>query len=482
MKMLIGLLTLSILLGVSLAFGQTPYTAINANSFGFYGGGARAMAMGSAFIGLADDASGGSWNPAGIYQMDKPLISASYNIFKPRDEFKYDADPFSLHEVTNNNLQINGLNYFSFMAPVRIKGHPWVFNFNYIRNNNRSILVDIKSNPLSGLDPDSYQKWESYLQTFNFGFSTRLYDRLAFGVLANIYDARQTIISGESLSYDSVIYFDGSSINVMQQTNVTDSTASNGFNFLIGLMYKLDKMSFGATVRTPFKLKHSSDYIFEVLTTHQGLEHVYGTFSIFDDDNPSKQAMPLSVGFGVGLTPKENMNITLDFNFDKYGSVSWFANDSTVISPGGEKTDYYTETPIDWNNTFGVGSGIEYFLSSEYGQIPLRVGFRFNQLPQPKDFVQNDHMFLDDNGQLTGASTTTFSASGRQNMQQFSVGSGIHWAQIKIDFAYRYTSSTGLNILQTLTATGFEDEPATISNQQLKPKAHEINISFTGYF
>lgn len=482
MKTLIGLLTLSLMLSVSLAFGQSDYTAINANSFGFFGGGARAMAMGNAFIGLADDANGGSWNPAGIYQMDKPLVSASYNIFKPRGEFIYDDDYFSIHESTKNNLQLKGLSNFSFVAPVRIKGHPWVFNFNYVRNNDKSILVDIKADPFSGLDPDNYQNSESYLQTFNFGFSTRLYDRLSFGVVANIYDARQTDVVQAGIVYDSVINFDGSSIEVMRHVSVTDSTSSNGLNFLIGLMYKLDKVSFGATIRTPFKIKHNSDLMIERLTTHQGLAYSFDSDTTYDDNNLSKQGLPLALGFGVAFAPKENMNFTLDFNFDKYGSVSWFTNDSTQISPGGERTDFYTETPIDWNNTFGVGSGFEYVLSTDYGEIPLRAGFRYNQLPQPKDFVQNDHLFYDELGQFTGAVSTTFSASGRQDMKQFSVGTGIHWAKIKIDFTYRYTSFTGLNVLNTLTSTGFENDPITATNQHLKPKSNELKIGFTGFF
>jgi long-subunit fatty acid transport protein len=486
MKTLIGLLTLSIMLSVSLAFGQADYTALNANSFRFFGGGARAMAMGNAFIGLADDASGGSWNPAGIYQMDKPLLSASYNMFRPRGEFTFDGDSIPIPEATTNNLQLKGLSHFSFIAPVHIKGHPWVFNFNYVRNNDQSLLVDIKANPESNLDPDSYLNRESFLQTFNFGFSTRLYDRLSFGVVANIYDARETDIQKDRIAYDSVINFDGSSIEVMRESTVTDSTSSNGFNFLIGLMYKLDKVSFGATVRTPFQFKHNSDLIIERLTTHQGLAYSFDSDTTFDDNNLSKQGSPLAVGFGVAFAPKENMNFTLDFNFDKYGSVSWFTNTSTEISPGGERTDLYEETPIDWNNAFGVGSGVEYIFATDYGQIPLRAGFRFNQLPQPKEFVEIGTKYLDENGQDTGVRSMILMASGRQNMQQFSVGSGIHWAQIKIDFAYRYTSSTDLNVLGTMTTTSLEenmpDKTVTVSDKQIKPKAHELNISFIGFF
>ncbi|MFH1701380.1 MAG: outer membrane protein transport protein [Candidatus Zixiibacteriota bacterium] len=482
MKTLVGLLTLSLMLTVSVVFGQSTSRALNANSFGFYGGGARAMAMGNAFIGLADDISGGSWNPAGIYQLDKPAISVSYNMFTPKGEYRYNRDEYLINEITPNDIQLNGIGHFSFVAPVRIKGHPWVFNLNFIRNNNSSFLRNMKTNPWSNLDPDDYLKSESGMRTFNFGFSTRLYDRLAIGVVANIYDAREIVVDIERWAYDSVIYFDGTSINVKHENGVTDSIASSGFNFLIGTMYKMDKVSLGAVIRTPFQLKHNSDRLFEFLTTHQGLVYTAGSDTLFDDNNLSKQDLPLSIGFGVGLTPKENIKITLDFNYDKYGSVSWFANDSTVISPGGERTDYYSEIPIDWNNTFGVGSGIEYVLTSAFGQIPIRAGFRFNQLPTPKDFNQHTDIILDMDGNDTGARNMLYTASGRQNMTQFSVGSGIHWSQIRIDLTYRISSQTGWNRVDTETDIDNPSQIKTISVQGNEPKSHEFNISFTGYF
>ncbi|MGA1863612.1 MAG: hypothetical protein ACMUHX_00970 [bacterium] len=39
------------------------------------GSGARAMGMGGAFIGVADDATAASWNPAGLLQLRQPEIS-----------------------------------------------------------------------------------------------------------------------------------------------------------------------------------------------------------------------------------------------------------------------------------------------------------------------------------------------------------------------------------------------------------------------
>ena len=47
----------------------------------FLGGGARARAMGGAFWAVSDDASAGSWNPAGLVQLDKIQTSFSFLSF-----------------------------------------------------------------------------------------------------------------------------------------------------------------------------------------------------------------------------------------------------------------------------------------------------------------------------------------------------------------------------------------------------------------
>src|ERR1700687_118089 len=41
------------------------------NEFMAYGAGARSLAMGAAFVGVADDASAGYWNPAGLSQITR---------------------------------------------------------------------------------------------------------------------------------------------------------------------------------------------------------------------------------------------------------------------------------------------------------------------------------------------------------------------------------------------------------------------------
>ncbi|MCK5534022.1 hypothetical protein KAI68_02815, partial [bacterium] len=51
------------------------------NDYLQYGVGARALAMGGAYSGLANEASAGYWNPAGLALMDEFEISSMYASF-----------------------------------------------------------------------------------------------------------------------------------------------------------------------------------------------------------------------------------------------------------------------------------------------------------------------------------------------------------------------------------------------------------------
>ncbi len=72
-------LGLAVLLTAPAAMAQglsQPFDAsLYFGGFQFNGPGARAIAMGTAFIALADDASASEWNPAGLNVILKPEIS-----------------------------------------------------------------------------------------------------------------------------------------------------------------------------------------------------------------------------------------------------------------------------------------------------------------------------------------------------------------------------------------------------------------------
>ncbi|MCX6375733.1 MAG: hypothetical protein NTU88_06830, partial [Armatimonadetes bacterium] len=70
----------------SALFVTVVLLAVGAGAFGCVG--ARPLAMGGAFVGLADDANATYWNPAGLARFDSPKVTAMYTATN-RDEINY---------------------------------------------------------------------------------------------------------------------------------------------------------------------------------------------------------------------------------------------------------------------------------------------------------------------------------------------------------------------------------------------------------
>lgn len=459
------------------------FPSLSLESYRYYGGSARSMAMGYAFVGLANDVSSGSWNPAGLWTLESPIVAGSYNSLVPGGTYTRSQTPGVIH----NELDMNALGHFSFVAPVRIKGHPFVFNFNFYRTNEYTFEATYDGNASYG-DLTYYQKDLGHLSIFNFGGSTRIYKQLSFGILLNVFDGRQA--GKRTSTYAANIVTDpvyGTTRHMVQLLTHADSLTATGFNFLGGLMLKEDKFSVGATVHTPFTLKYSNDYSDAMVTTWDGLADIENSDTIYTVDYLSKQDIPLTVAAGIGVFPNENLTLTLDINYQNYGSTKYYHLDSSFFDAGGVRTDFFNEVPIDWNNTFGIGCGAEYMLNFGIGRIPLRAGLRYDQLPQPKYFwFTYNNVGYDQTGAFPYSSYELISsAAGRQNEASFSLGSGIAWSQIGFDFAYRYT--TGQKLVQTSKTYAYDEtSPGNVyfatSTSIYERKSNEFRVTVTGHF
>jgi long-subunit fatty acid transport protein len=96
------------------------YAGINSNagttaySFLKIGVGARAVAMGSAFVGLADDQSAIYFNPAGLTQLQNRSFTTSYNNYLTDIQSGFIGYIHPYDEKTRLGISINYFNYGSF--------------------------------------------------------------------------------------------------------------------------------------------------------------------------------------------------------------------------------------------------------------------------------------------------------------------------------------------------------------------------------
>ncbi len=423
------------------------------------GGGARAQGMGKAFFAVADDASAVSWNPAGLYGQEQPILGFSWGAFSPKGKYtildqKYDKDDV-----------FSGLTMLSFLAPIRIKGHPFVGSASYSRADDEYFISRAVYDTLVDYNPtdDDFEerlyrkesRGENYsgLDIISIGFGTRLYDDLSFGATANIYTHRGV----SNQSFNEIM--DGAYIPqryglqpLYLETGflIIDTSAYTGVNFTIGFKYDVEKLSAGLVIKTPFALEQNTDRTVYVSTLINGDTVFAGTSQMHFDNIISKIDIPVQVGAGVAYRPNPNLLLALDFEVRPYSGSSLKMRDSLRIIPGEKDQEYYTEYDLQWKDVFVIRTGGEYLWQTGYRAfpvVPVRAGFGYIPIPAP--------------GHDTEGRSKSLSAVS------VSLGTGVRWAQIHLDAAYTYT------VL---------DRELFGSLEEHKNNNSHFNFTFTGYF
>ncbi len=436
--------------------------------FKFTGNGARARGMGNAYLGVSDDITAIGWNPAGLYKMESPVLGLSFSSLRPRGNFS--SDKFNLlsadERISSDHTGTFGaLSSANFVAPIRIKGHPFVASASYTRVSDEYQFSNVEFDlieifPIFNevgvlIDQDTVialvgvtSELEGGIDAVNFGFGTRLSGNLAFGFSLNIYGGavqRHTnfLITGDNIPVNN---FQNGSLNLT--TLSADSSSFGGFNFTIGLKHDGERFDAGLVLRTPFSLNQKSlnynAFIFKI----NGV--VAETDTTITIDLLTKYEIPLMVGFGIGYNVSESLLLAFDAEYRHFSAQQIKIRQSITLVPGADNIEEFlilSEEQWQWSNVFIVRAGTEYLNETGIGTIPFRAGIGYVPVPTPDT-------------DINGVRTTAVS-------YEFSLGTGIHWELIKLDLAYNYSTLS-------LESLGF----AAQSNN----RNHFLTASFTGYF
>ena len=447
----------------------------------FNGGGVRACGMGNAFIGVSDDASAVSWNPAGLYRQDnqyeQPVISLSYQSlssdagFSSKPFIDYDSKQYDFDDVAN------GVNFMSIVLPIRVKGHMIVGSLAYSRLGdevyNSGMGFDVMMpfdapDFLDGIDrPFTYQietNYRSAVNVLNIGFGTRLYNNWSFGLSVNAYGGKAAEVIDETVMWEEAIIPGASNDQrgtYIAATNIYDTTSFSGIYFTLGFKYTSERLSAGLVIKTPHTLKESIDALYENQSYANGNEWGAGV-TVHSDDNIIELDQPLILGAGIGYNATEKLLLAVDVEYRPYGGGMINRRDSLELVPGGTDIEYFTEYDPFWENSWVFRMGTEYLWEtggSLFPVVPLRAGFGYVQLPAPNidgyTIEEVDGLFYV--APVTSKTSTT----------KWSLGAGVRWAQIDLDFAYE--KSTG-------------DIENSVFMQKWSTDNSAFSVMFTGYF
>jgi long-chain fatty acid transport protein len=356
-KILTGVLAFALLSTLALANG------LNLNSLG-----SRALAMGGAFVGLADDFSAVYWNPAGLANFKTKAFGFYGTDIIPSSTFKLTVPPpYGPGQVVD--AQSKTKHYLGGMAA-------------YIHPISENLVAAIGVYTPSGLGSD----WPSEKLAFISGNSTtiewsskvglitiaptlayKVNDMLSIGAAVNInygmFDL--SMYAGKADFQPYVSNFD--------LGQYSESETGWGLGATVGVLFKPHPMfSIGATFRTASTVKFSGSATISNLALLQQPS---------SSDMSRDVTWPAWVAVGAAFYPIEGLIITADVqytNWKKIDVIKTVYKDTvwnSLMTASGKDV-----MPMYWNNATQIRFGAEYKASET---LAFRAGYYVDPSPAP---------------------------------------------------------------------------------------------------
>jgi long-chain fatty acid transport protein len=330
------------------AFAMAAFlgSSVFANGLSLNSVGTRALGMGGAFVGLANDGTALYWNPAGLAGQQSRLYLFATDVI-PAGTYKMDAAGINASTKTNHYLSPNFMvNYnlgklavaFGVYVPAGL-GAEWTGS-------------DLKN--LTA--PFGPYEWMSKLAVINFSpaIAYQVTDKFSVGLAVNIYYGMFDL----KKPYDTPMDITGDGVpDVLPQ--YSESSTGLGYGATFGLKYDVsEKLSLGASFRTSTAV--SMDGTAELGTVNM------------KDDFTRDVTWPMWIAGGLAFHPKKNMTVTVDAQYS-----NWAALDKMVAK---YKTWGEGEFILNWKNAIQYRVGFENALSKSF---VYRVGYYYDPAPAP---------------------------------------------------------------------------------------------------
>ena len=356
-----------------LALGLT--TGLFANGLNLNGFGARATAMGGAYVSLANDYTAVFWNPAGLALIKQPTFGLAGDLLFP--SATYGMGSFSME--TTSKFYPAGL--LGFFTPI-----------------SENIVIGVGAYTLSGLGtewdnpgleaamlgayfPNGYVSnppveaydWRSFIGSITIApsIAVKLSDMLSLGATVNInYGFFQTDQWGEfqmlAPGPPSILFNNG---------QAALDVKGWGYGATFGLMLKpSDMISFGATYRLESKIQMSGTQMIENLPLINA--------AIPDTSDAELEAIsPQWLGLGVSIKPTANLTLAVDAQYTNWKKLDVLT--VHYLDPVWASSLKLTENQLElyWADKWQFRGGIEYTM----GKFAFRGGYYYDPAPAPDE-------------------------------------------------------------------------------------------------
>ncbi len=360
---------------VGLALVLALASGLLANGLNLNGFGARAAAMGGAFVGLADDYTAVFWNPAGLAQLKKPTFGLTGTFLVPTS--KYALGPYS--QQTEKKVYPAGL--LGYFTPIGDRVVVGIGAYTASGLGADWANTGIESVFISPLPPAAFTpavtpyQWKSFIGSVTIAptLAVRVTDQIFLGASFNAnYGFFQTDQWGEytviPTAPPTLLNFGQAKLNVKGW----------GFGATVGLLVKpVEQFSFGVTYRLQSKQKLSGTFSLENVPLLNNYNPLLPTLP--DTTDAKLEAIsPMWLAGGIAVKPIKDLTVTFDLNWTNWKKVDLFTIQFTNAA---WNTAGLTENELDlrWADKLQLRGGIEY----TFGQLAVRAGYLYDPAPAP---------------------------------------------------------------------------------------------------
>jgi len=301
--------------------------------------GPKALGMGGAFVGLADDGTAIYWNPAGLVGQESGVIAAVTDII-PFASYKWEYADFGIDIDAEAKVKhYVGPNIF-----VNYTLDKWAFGFG----------AYVPAGVGAEWDKDDFggnMKSKIGVIDFSPAVAYKLSEQFSIGVAANIYYGM--------FEMDKYIGMDTS-----------QELSGLGYGAALGLKLKAnEKLSFGLSYKTPVKIAFEGDgeMISEGVTT--------------DWDNIEADVeWPTWFGFGSAYKFKDNWTITFDVQYSNWGALEEVVEEIEFIHPLYSQMTMKDTLHMEWEDAVQIRLGTEYNVNESFS---ILGGYYYDPAPAP---------------------------------------------------------------------------------------------------
>jgi long-subunit fatty acid transport protein len=438
--------TLAVAAAAALVAGDASAQAVQnivlRNSFNPLGAGARGLGMGGAFIGVADDGTAASFNPAGLAQLRRTeLALVGFN-----DEVRSTLTVPRRQGIETSRTVARHYrpDFIGLSVPFEVDGKSLTVELSYQRAVDlfgRGGATVLDRRHLTDLDPDLPPTIADIIgritpaasgafHTAGLSAGYQLTSRLAVGASLNYWIARWTI-HGQSDFH--ILIADAEFPLLHTDFDEQQRFQALGANF--GMLLKYSRLSVGAVVRLPF----TADYT--LLEDSRQLDFIHTDVKGNPLVDPlafqvkSRLHWPRSAGVGIALRPFKGMTLAGDYVRSQWsGSFIEDVPSGALLTarqtgPDGTPLESFTNrnffdllpaTQTATEDTDQWRAGGEYLVVLPGIIVPLRGGYFRDRSP-----------------------IVDLGADRGRLIKGFTVGAGVNFKQLALDVAFERRRSAG---------------------------------------